>query len=57
VLLAAYPLLMAFALVYTAEHYLVDVLLGWVYTLMAFWTVNHLADWLAAGRKKPAAAT
>jgi membrane-associated phospholipid phosphatase len=29
-LLAAYVLVMAFALVYTAEHYVVDILLGWV---------------------------
>jgi hypothetical protein len=28
-LLAAYPLIMAFTLVYTAEHYVVDILLGW----------------------------
>ena len=28
-LLALYPLAMAFALVYTAEHYLFDILLGW----------------------------
>ncbi|KAA0098718.1 phosphatase PAP2 family protein [Mycolicibacterium sp. P1-18] len=28
-LLVAYPLLMAFTLVYSAEHYVVDVLLGW----------------------------
>ncbi|MEU0495246.1 phosphatase PAP2 family protein [Mycobacterium sp. NPDC006124] len=28
-LLIAYPALMAFTLVYTAEHYVVDVLLGW----------------------------
>jgi len=27
--LVAYPLVMAFTLVYTAEHYVVDVLLGW----------------------------
>ena len=27
--LVAYPVLMAFTLVYTAEHYVVDVLLGW----------------------------
>jgi hypothetical protein len=27
--LAAYPLVMAFTLVYTAEHYVVDILLGW----------------------------
>ena len=34
-LLALYPLAMAFALVYTAEHYVVDILLGWAYTLAA----------------------
>ena len=28
-LLVAYPLIMAFTLVYTAEHYVVDLLLGW----------------------------
>ena len=25
----AYPLIMAFTLVYTAEHYVIDILLGW----------------------------
>jgi len=29
-LLVAYVLVMAFTLVYTAEHYVVDILLGWV---------------------------
>jgi len=28
--LVAYPLVMAFTLVYTAEHYVIDVLLGWL---------------------------
>jgi PAP2 superfamily len=28
-LLVAYPLIMAFTLVYSAEHYVVDILLGW----------------------------
>lgn len=28
-LLASYPLLMAFSLVYSAEHYVVDILFGW----------------------------
>jgi hypothetical protein len=28
-LLIAYVLVMAFALVYTAEHYVIDILLGW----------------------------
>ena len=35
---------MAFALVYTAEHYLVDILLGWAYTLVAVWAVSRLTD-------------
>ncbi|HEY7563098.1 MAG TPA: phosphatase PAP2 family protein [Gaiellaceae bacterium] len=50
VLLAAYPLAMAFALVYTAEHYFVDILLGWAYAVIGFWVVNGLADRLAARR-------
>jgi hypothetical protein len=41
-LLAAYPAAMAFALVYTAEHYVVDILLGWVYALIAFFAVSRL---------------
>jgi PAP2 superfamily len=41
--LALYPPAMAFALVYTAEHYLVDVLLGWAYTLIALWIVDRVA--------------
>jgi membrane-associated phospholipid phosphatase len=49
-LLALYPLAMAFVLVYFAEHYLVDILLGWVYALFAFWAVNVLADRLAERR-------
>ena len=35
-LLWLYPLAMAFALVYSGEHYLVDVLLGWAYALAVF---------------------
>jgi hypothetical protein len=34
---------MAFALVYTAEHYVIDILLGWAYTLVAVWVVNRVA--------------
>jgi PAP2 superfamily len=47
VLLAAYPWAMAFALVYTAEHYFVDILLGWIYALIVFWTIGRLAELLA----------
>ena len=42
-LLALYPAAMAFALVYTAEHYFVDVLIGWAYTLIAIWIVDRVA--------------
>lgn len=34
-LVALYPLAMGFTLVYTGEHYVFDVLLGWVYTVAA----------------------
>ena len=43
-LLALYPLAMAFALVYTGEHYVFDILLGWAYTLAAVWVVARVAD-------------
>ena len=43
-LLALYPLAMAFALVYTADHYVVDILVGWAYTLTAVWVVGRVAD-------------
>lgn len=40
--LVAYPLTMAFTLVYTAEHYVVDILLGWV---LAAVVLTALARW------------
>ena len=49
-LLAAYPFAMAFALVYTAEHYVVDILLGWAYTGAAVWAVHSLAERVARAR-------
>lgn len=39
-LLAAYPLVMAFALVYSGEHYVVDVLLGWIYAVIVWYGVR-----------------
>lgn len=42
-LLAVYPPAMGFALVYAAEHYVVDILLGWAYTVVAIWAVHRLA--------------
>jgi PAP2 superfamily protein len=52
-LLALYPVAMAFALVYTAEHYVVDILLGWAYALAALWVVQRFADRLASHRSAP----
>jgi membrane-associated phospholipid phosphatase len=40
VLLAAYPVAMAFSLVYTGEHYVVDCLAGWAYATATFLVVN-----------------
>jgi membrane-associated phospholipid phosphatase len=49
-LLAAYPPAMAFALVYTAEHFVIDVLAGWLYAVAVFMAVNELADTRAERR-------
>jgi hypothetical protein len=57
VLLAAYPWAMAFALVYTSEHYFVDILLGWIYCLVAYWAVSRIGERIAARRAEPAVAT
>jgi membrane-associated phospholipid phosphatase len=43
-LLALYPIAMAFALVYTAEHYVADVLAGWCYAAAAYYAVGRLAE-------------
>lgn len=40
VLLALYPPAMAFALVYSGEHYVVDCVVGWVYAVATFAVVN-----------------
>lgn len=39
-LLVAYVLVMAFTLVYTAEHYVVDILLGWVLAAVVVVLIN-----------------
>ena len=43
-LLALYPLAMAWALVYTGEHYLVDCVAGWIYAVAAYLTVDAVLD-------------
>jgi membrane-associated phospholipid phosphatase len=39
--LALYPPAMAFALVYSGEHYVVDCIAGWAYAVLAFVAVNR----------------
>lgn len=40
-LLAAYPLAMTFALVYSGEHYLVDCVAGWIYAVAVYAVVQY----------------
>jgi membrane-associated phospholipid phosphatase len=59
VLLVAYPLAMAFTLVYGGEHYVFDVLLGWIYAVAVYSAVTALERALARRRgraRKPALA-
>jgi hypothetical protein len=52
-LLVIYPLVMAFTLVYTAEHYVVDILLGWALAVVVILALNrHEAR---RARRRPAA--
>jgi hypothetical protein len=51
-IVALYPLAMGFALVYGAEHYVSDILLGWVYTLVTLLAVRVIARGWAARRQR-----
>lgn len=41
--LMLYPLSMGFALLYTGEHYTIDIVAGWLYALAVFRLVSHFA--------------
>ena len=56
-LLVLYPLAMAFSLVYLGEHYVSDVLLGWIYAVVVFVAGNRIMDWWAARRARRSATT
>ncbi len=45
ILLVVYPLLMAVSLVYTAEHYVFDILLGWLLALAVHVAVGRVGRW------------
>jgi membrane-associated phospholipid phosphatase len=44
VLLLAYPLCMAFTLVYTGEHFVIDIVIGWLYAAATFFLGSKLLD-------------
>ncbi|MEH3140608.1 MAG: phosphatase PAP2 family protein [Mycobacterium kyogaense] len=44
-LLVAYPLVMAFTLVYSAEHYVVDLLLGWALAAVVMVALHRYDAW------------
>jgi len=49
-LLLAYPLAMTFTLVYTGEHYVIDVLVGWAYVGVVFLVVGLAERWWRRSR-------
>ncbi|MCO1618607.1 phosphatase PAP2 family protein [Micromonospora sp. CPM1] len=53
-LMLAYPLAMTFTLMYSGEHYLIDVLVGWAYVGMTFLVVGLAERWWAARRARRA---
>jgi hypothetical protein len=54
-LLAAYPLAMALTLVYSGEHYVTDVLVGWLYVAISFTLVGVAERFHARVRRVPLA--
>lgn len=52
VLLAAYPICMAFTLVYTGEHFVIDILFGWLYAGATFWFGSRLLNRWEARRAR-----
>jgi hypothetical protein len=43
-LLVSYTLAMAITLIYTGEHYVIDIILGWVYAVVVFVAVSRILD-------------
>jgi membrane-associated phospholipid phosphatase len=39
-----YPLLMAFALVYSGEHYVIDIFAGWIYAAVVYFWIEWAID-------------
>jgi membrane-associated phospholipid phosphatase len=54
-LLLAYPLAMTFTLVYSGEHWVIDVLVGWLYVAATFTLVAYGERWWTRRREMKAA--
>jgi hypothetical protein len=52
VLLAAYPVCMAFSLVYTGEHFVTDIFVGWIYAAATVYFGSKLLDRWEARRMR-----
>jgi hypothetical protein len=52
ILLVAYPICMAFTLVYTGEHFVIDIFVGWLYAAAAFYFGSKLLDRWAARKAR-----
>ena len=44
-LLALYPLVMAFTLVFGGEHYMIDIFAGWMLAIFSVEISDHFHDW------------
>jgi hypothetical protein len=44
VVLIAYAVAMSVVLVYFAEHYVFDLIFGWLYAVVAFWAISRILD-------------
>ncbi|MGO8862991.1 MAG: phosphatase PAP2 family protein [Acidimicrobiales bacterium] len=53
VALAAYPICMAFTLVYTGEHFVIDILMGWLYAGATFYFGSKLLDRWGSRQRRP----
>jgi len=52
VLLVAYVPAMAFALVYTGEHFVFDIIVGWIYAVVVYFGGSWVADRLGENRQR-----
>jgi membrane-associated phospholipid phosphatase len=53
IILLAYPICMAFTLVYTGEHFVIDIIMGWLYAAATFWAGSRILDRRQVRRQRP----